>query len=287
MLAQFDHKVLESFILWLSNKLEVNQAYKNVDSQFKYVDFDDIPTGYVGFQSEFRQIVADSTITGALTGITIGGTGVVANPASGVLFDYNNGRVILSDSYGTGAVITANLPVREMNIYKSTEDEEQSIMSYDFKEKNGRQFIYSNEDDLDNKIYALPACFVTLVDSDNQEHAFGGEELTRQRIRVSILSSDDYLLDGVMSMLRDSTREIIQLVPSEDFPFKFSFTLKSYPYSYNSLIASIDPAEKQCAWIDMVKPSKITKEKITSSLADTHKIGFVEMDIVTSRFPRV
>ena len=52
MKAQFDQNLLSSFYLWLENRLlkSDTKAYlTGLDNNFRYVDFDDIPSGTVSF----------------------------------------------------------------------------------------------------------------------------------------------------------------------------------------------------------------------------------------------
>ena len=65
------------------------------------------------------------------------------------------------------------------------------------------QYFYNKDSKLDEKIYFLPACIISLVNSDNEEFAFGGEEDTKSRIRVIVLTSNEFILDGVVSRSRD------------------------------------------------------------------------------------
>ena len=53
MKAQFDQNLLSSFYLWLENRLlkSDTKAYiTELDNNFRYVDFNDIPADMVGYQ---------------------------------------------------------------------------------------------------------------------------------------------------------------------------------------------------------------------------------------------
>ena len=106
MKAQFDQNLLSSFYLWLENRLlkDDTKAYlTNLTNSFKYVDFNDIPSDMVGYQGEYRQLVAESNIDVVNSGFFVGGSFITGNPASngGVYIDYQNGRILFPSASGT------------------------------------------------------------------------------------------------------------------------------------------------------------------------------------------
>jgi hypothetical protein len=145
--------------------------------------------------------------------------------------------------------------------------------------------LYKKEKPLDETTYFLPACFVSLASSSNEEFAFGGEENTETRVRVMVLTKDSYILDSVISRLRDTAREQITHIPYEEFPYGYSYSIKNFPYKYDTLKAS--QSNPMTSHIDKVSVSKVVSESIREELNRNFSIGFIDFDLSTYRFPRL
>ena len=100
-----------------------------------------------------------------------------------------------------------------------------------------------------------------------------------------VLSFDNYTLDSVLSLFRDSVRKDMTHVPYENFPYGFSFSIKDFPYSYNELISSESNPTK--SHIESVLVSKIVSERIRESLNKNISVGYIDFELCTYRFPRL
>ena len=185
MKAQFDQTLLSSFYLWFENYLlkDKSQAYStNASNTFKYVDFADIPSSHYGYQGQYKQLVAEHNVDVPNSGFFSDGgfvTGDYDNN-NGVFTDYDNGRLIFPAYSGTGLTLTANSTVKEVNTYISYDGDLETILHSDFKEAGASYpYQYSKDSELDEQIFFLPACFISLASSDNTEFSFGGEENTK------------------------------------------------------------------------------------------------------------
>ena len=289
MKSQFDQDLLSSFYLWFENRLlgDKAEAYSvNMDNAFQYVDFPDIPSSHVGYQGKFRQLVPDHSVSQANSGFFQDGGFVTGNydENGGVYTDYNNGRLIFPVASGTSMTLTANSTVKEVNTYIANDSDLQMILQSDFKDGSS-PYQYQQTTELDEEIYFLPACFMSIASSDNEEFAFGGEENTQSRIRVMLLSFDNYILDSVLSLFRDTAREDITHIGYGDFPYGFSFSIKDFPYDYSVLIdAQSDP---RTSHIEKVTVSKVVSEELREKLNKNISISFMDFDLSTYRFPRL
>jgi hypothetical protein len=292
MKAQFDQNLLSSFYLWLENRLlkDDTKAYlTNVQNSFKYIDFNDIPQDMVGYQGEYRQLVAESNIDVSNSGFFINGNFITGNPQQngGILLDYQNGRILLPSGSGTSLQISGNFSVKEVNTYISHDNDLDFILHSDFIE-NGQDspYLYGKGNKLDEGSYFLPACFVSIASSENEEFCFGGEEDTKTRIRVMVLTKDSYIMDSVISRLRDTARERITHIPYEDFPYGYSYSIKNFPYFYSSLKIS-QGASAAISHIEKVSVSKVISEELRENLNKNFSIALVDFDLSTYRFPRL
>lgn len=292
MKAQFDQNLLSSFYLWLENRLlrDDTKAYiTGLENSFKYIDFNDVPTDMVAYQGEYRQLVAENNIDVVNSGFFVSGSFITGDPDEngGVYIDYQNGRILFPSGSGTNLNISGIFSVKEVNTYISHDNDLDFIMHSDFIEQGkDAPYLYTKDSKLDEGTYFLPACFVSIASSSNEEFAFGGEEDTKTRVRVMILTKDSYIMDGVISRLRDTAREQITHIPYEDFPYGYSYSIKNFPYSYNSLKSS-QGSNALTSFIEKVSVSKVVSESVREELNKNFSIAFVDFDLSTYRFPRL
>jgi hypothetical protein len=292
MITQFDHNILSSFYLWFENHLvgpKVKAYNSNLNNTYKYIDFHDIPSGYIGYQGQFRQLVAEHSIENPNSGIFINSNFVTGDTnLSNIYIDYENGRVILPEASGKNLTITSNSTVKEVNTYITNEDEEELILHGDFLELGqNKPYFYNKTEKLDEKTYFLPACFISLASAENKEFSFGGQEDTQTRIRVTVLTSDNYTLDAILSAFRDTVRSMVVHIPYEQFPYGAFFSTKTFPYQYINL-KNIQPNISQNkSLITNVTASKVISESVRKNLNKNFLIGFLDFDLSTYRFPRI
>ena len=180
--------------------------------------------------------------------------------------------------------LTANSTVKEVNTYIANDSDLQMILQSDFKD-GSLPYQYQQTSELDEEIYFLPACFISIASSDNDEFAFGGEENTKSRVRVMLLSFDNYILDSVLSLFRDTVREDITHISYGDFPYGFSFSIKNFPYSYDALVSA--QSTPTTSHIQNVTVSKVVSEQLREKLNKNVSISFIDFDLSTYRFPRL
>tara|TARA_R100001086_G_C11825195_1_gene255144 strand:+ start:208 stop:1092 length:885 start_codon:yes stop_codon:yes gene_type:complete len=294
MKAQFDQNILSSFYLWFENQLigSKAEAYKiDLDNAFTSGVFPDVPPSHVAFQGKFRQLVGDHGVSQPNSGFFLDGEFITGNSDinGGVFTDYDNGRLIFPQESGTpigSKDLTANSTVKEVNTYISNDTDAQTILHSDFKDSATElPYQYGKTSEYDENTYFLPACFISLASSDNTEFSFGGEEDTRSNIRVMVLSFDNYILDSILSLFRDTVREDLTHIPYEDFPYGFSFSIKNFPYNYNNLVS--DQSGPVKSFIKEVRASKVVSEQIRENLNKNISIGFLDFELCTYRFPRL
>lgn len=288
MKVGFDHELLSSFYLWCDDRLNYfAEAYQpSISHTFQYVDSIDVPSGWNAFYSPYRQFVWASDKTTVADEVTIGGT--VIKDKDGIYIDYNNGRVLVDTSdprFGssTSLNITGDFAYKTVNVYITDETEENVILNSDFIISPSDQTYMQANGGFSDKMYTLPAIFLTLSNSSNEPFAFGGMDNTVVNIRSVIVADSNYTLDGVLSIFRDSARTNFPLIDFGDFPFGEFNHIKSHPYKYQDLATLTN----QNCFIDEVVASKLTdrsRERITGS--KDYKIGFLDFKVSKPRNPR-
>lgn len=292
MKAQFDHQLLMSFYLWFEKqllKLDTKAYITNLQNTFKYIDFNDVPEDFIGYQGQFRQLVAEHDVDVPNSGFFVNGNFVTgdASQNGGIYTDYNNGRILFPSGSGSALTITANSTVKEVNTYVSNDDDLSIILHSDFiEEGQSAQYFYGKNEKLDEKTYFLPACIVTLVNSNNEEFAFGGEEDTKSRIRVILLAKNKFILEGVASKCRDMVRNNITHIPYNNQPYGESFTLKSFPYEYD-VLKETQGDNALVSHINSVSATIAVAETVRERLNKNIGIALIDFDLSTYRFPRL
>lgn len=290
MKAQFEHSLISSFYLWFEHKLISDgvQAYTTGNSNNFYpVTVNDVPNDYIAYQGEFRQLVSDNSISAPNTGYTINGGAVSANYAeSSIYTDYYNGRLIVPQASGSGLSISSTSSVREVNVYMADDGEENIIFhSQFFEQGQSDTYLYNKTGSLDEDTYILPACFISLIGGNNKPLCFGGEENTINRIQVMVLATDNYYIDGILGAFKDTTRDFFKRVDFEDFPYGSFFSIKSYPYTYTGLMAAQPILSQNHCSIQHVEASKLKGSIEVNSLDRNIKVGYLDFDLSTHRFP--
>lgn len=291
MKAQFDQNLLSSFYLWFENRLlqeDIKAYVTGLENTFQYVEYADLPSDFIGYQGQFRQLVADSSVENTNSGIYINGDFITGDSEEngGIFIDHNDGRVVLPLASGENLDITAISTVKEVNTYIANDSDLNIILQSDFIEVGQTTpYFYNQSEKLDEKAYFLPACFISLASSENEEFCFGGKEETKNRLRVMVITRDNFVIDSVVSKFRDTARETITTIPYEDFPYGFSYSAKNFPYNYENLKENSE--NQGSTHIDKVTVSKIYSERLRELMNRDLSVSLIDFDLSTYRFPRL
>ena len=282
----FDHELLSSFYLWCDDRLNFfAEAYSSIENHtFEYVDSNDVPSSYHGYYSPYRQFISASDKFTIDNHVEIAGSQV--NDKDGIYIDYNNGRVLVDTSvHGSSKTlnITGDFAYKTLNVYITDETEESVILNSDFIISPTNQTFLQTNGGFSEKIYTVPAMFITLSNSQNEPFAFGGMDNTITNIRSVVVADSNYTLDGALSIFRDSARTVFPHIKFENFPYGEFNHIKNFPYKYKDLIDNAD----NNFFISEIRSSKLTdrsRERIAGS--KDYKIGFLDFTIEKPRSPR-
>lgn len=283
MRPQFSHDVLTSFVLWLDNTLcGTGQAYQNVTGNL----YRGAQTGIPGFiySSPYRAWVYDGCVGGAVvpSGFYASGSNQFLTAASGLGIDYLNGRVI--SAIDRGPVLTGIYSRKEINVYPSTTEESNYILEQLYNGNHNLKYpltgLYGSE-------YVAPLIMVTNTRSDNQPWALGGMDNTTSVIRCFTISNNNYLQEGVNSILRDQGHSYIPLAPISAAPFTnvnmtSTGTLKTPGWSYCNDIKGVFGCANGL-YIENSYPFKLNEK---SNSNPTFQLSVIDMDVVKPRMPR-
>lgn len=280
----FDHKLLSSFYLWFDSFLmRKGEAYETFTTNF-YPYEDERIVDKAVFGSPYKQWVADKSVTGSVVIEAVSGDGTeYTRGDSGLIFDYENGRVLLESGFNTGINFSGRYSVKNFNTYISNQDEESLIIDNKYKLNSRYTRTLTNVEPYDQ---VVPAAFLSLENSDNTPFAFGGEDNTISTAKAVVFAENVYDLDGILSVFRDSNNEVFANIPFTGAPLDEYGDIKTehYPdgYDYTGLANNY---QNDIFIIREVRASKFS-DKINRMSHPNLYIGFIDFEIHKYRFPR-
>jgi len=293
MKETFLHSTIASFYLWIEHLLldKLEAYHHGVPNKFKAIkNVKNKPANYSCLQGAFRQIPAESTISGALSGFNINSEFFPIQNDSGVFFDYDNGRVFLPTSLaGPNPVVSGDFPVKEVNTYLSYDSEEELLLHGEFIDSSQTEpWLFNKTEDLEKNTFILPCCVVLFDSQQNSPFAFGGLEDTKTKVKVVVIAEDRFTVEGILSELNDSVRQGFALLSLPDFPYGNNSFLKTFPYSYKNLTAQKKSEGAACAFVEKVDVYRLRNNIANIGQASKSLVvGFADFDLSTHRFPRI
>lgn len=283
MLQQFDHALGISLYLYAQNRVQsVAQAYFSQQLTF-YPTADPRMTGYWSYSCPWKTLVYDSSVSGAaiVNAVSGGGFSAPLTRASGVHFDYFNGRVLVPAALGPNLALTGYGAVSEVNFYVPQETQEYLLTQQKFFVNPRYQGTPTSG--IAPYDMATPAVFVNTIADESEAFTFGGLDKTTTTFSLTCYCESDYQLKGLLSLFRDARYANFPLVSIAQNPLDGYNDTKggSGGYSYNAIIAQYG-SPGQLVYIEQVRTSKVSdRMKLNPGLF----CGIVDMDLVYVRQP--
>jgi hypothetical protein len=302
MKPQFHHEANTSFALWLDNYLTCGaEAFSNREGQLYYKPDDRMPqypedqNGFISYNSEYKQWVYNSDAQGAIipSGVFIdtgdGNYNFCERGQSGLSFDFENGRILLSGAYFQENFdklnIKCDFSVKDINIYLADDTEENLVIQNKYNVNSRTTPEYGKGEGLAPYQQVAPAAFISMESSYNTPYAFGGEDLTHLNYRVIFFAEDLYQLDGAISTTADSFNRGVCNLGYESYPFNEYGDLKTGHYSYSESVKNFKKPGP-IMYIEDVRASKIS-DRLTKTINPDLYLGFVDFELTQARFPRL
>lgn len=285
MIPTFSHNVNNSFFLWfdnyLANKLE---AHKTYTTKFYYYNDARLGGNKITYGSPYKQFVYDNNVAGATipSGLTVDGT-FLSTGTSGMMFDFDNGRVIFDSGVSTGLNITGTYTVKEFNTYITDKTEESLIVENKFIE-NSRFTV--TESYIPPYDAVTPAIFISTSNIENEPFALGGQDETKISMKGVIFAENLYQVDGILSACADAAERCFNLIPMTKHPLAEFRNIKTglYPTGYDYASVSSDYSADKVFIYD-VGTSKM-RDNISKEINPTLNIGFIDFELGNIRYPR-
>jgi hypothetical protein len=222
--------------------------------------------------------VFDSNVEGAQIPSGIYDSGdFITTGESGLLLDFDNGRVILDSSFGAEKnSLSASYSVKEFNFYITNQTEEQLIVESKF-DQNGR--FKQELSGIAPYKQTVPAIFVNPELIHNEAFAFGGENKTTTNIRCVVFAENTYQLDGALSVFTDSKDAVFPKLKYSDYPLTELGGITG-DFNYSSLY---EDKKHNLFHIEEVRASKLS-DRVSKNIDPSLFIGFLDFEVTNLRF---
>ena len=285
MKPQYQHDLMTSFMLFIDHHLlDKGEAYSNKTGKLYYFDDSRLPDSYTVFASPYKQWVNDSSVAGDTNPIiptTISGDST-SGRSDGFIFDFENGRIIHTGegTVNTGQAFSGTFAVKDFNVYLTEETEEDLILESNFKINSRYGESQSGIKPYDR---VVPAVFISAEEMSNQGFAFGGEDITTNQIKAVVFAENSYQLDGILSIFADTRHKSFQKIPFTGHPSTEYGDVKGGSYNFDNLSTEFSTLSPYT--IQEVTTSKFS-DKGQQALPGNVKVGFIDFDVIATRFPR-
>lgn len=274
MQTTFSTTTLLSVYQWLDNKiLQDGQAYTNTTTRLYYKPDERLGANFVTYQSPFKSFVWDSGVSGASIITSISGSfGTLSRGQSGMMVDYENGRVIMPASFGTDKIVSGSYAFKDFNVYFANQSQESIVFTnkYYLNSRFNRQ-INQTPPPYD---MVTPAIFISNTHSENQNFAFGGVYNTSSIIGLTVLAENLNQLEGVLSLMVDSKHENFPQLDKSVWPLNFYGDFKS-GYNYEGIIDQYgDPSN-----LYIISDVKATKVNDMAKINESIFVGLVDLTV--------
>lgn len=276
MKRTFIHDLVSSFTMWFEHTLlEKGDAYTNISSNFYKVK-DNSLSNYNVYSSPYKQWVYDSSITGASipSGIYVNNS-FVPRDSNGLKIDYNNGRVIFNS--GVNSAISGDFAVKNFNIYRTTKSDEELIFETKFQIN---PIFPQNLTGLSANLLVAPCIFLKMIKYDNDTFSLGGLDESVAHLRATILSDNEYNLDGVGSLFADQYQKNFMLLTKT--PLTEFGDVKNGVYNYNDYVTQEFDYSK-LVYVASADYSRLLSASISNPNPNL-QVGFLDFEL---RFARI
>jgi len=278
MNIQFEHIYLSSFLLYLDHYiLSQGNSFQNYSGQFYPINSN--IQGQTAYSCGFRQIVNDTSISGAnvMTGIYLNGNFVT--PGTSGLYSINH---YFGNIYFTGtpppanSIISAGFAIKDFNVQIVDESEYDILFNTKFQTNPLYNQVING---LDPNVLVEPAVLVRLQESEFKPFAFDRIDDNRMRLRLIVITDNEFQragIAGIIKNMRLTTFPLISQTPMDYFGNYFG----GNPYNYNTITPYAGNTYQSWVWdarvIQIPKRPFIEPTKFI-----VRKVCFVDIDLST------
>ena len=278
--AQIDHKVVISFKEFLQNKIFTKgRAFTNTTGLYYHMT-GQLDQNVTVYASPYRPLIYDASISGAtiITGVSGNGT-LINKGTSGLSFDYDQNRILFTTDPGV-AQFSGTFALADYTIKYTTKSEDDILLNTRYVPNANFNQVTTG---LDENVETYPLVYINYDPGTNEGRALGGLDSTEFSFSCYCILDNEYVLDGVLGIMRDMNQVQFGLFDTSEYPFNISGDLNNINYNYTGLMAS--KSWPNAAHVEKVTSSKLSRE-IMRQFGPNIFIGVVDVECSLSRWPR-
>ena len=269
--TQFNESAMQFVTDFLTKNCE---AYFEYSGQLFETSDARLDEDYYIYASPYQQIVYDSSISGITIPTGISSSVGNLNRASGIIFDFNNGRVLSEvELSGVEAVFTA----REINFYKTNENQEKLILESKYI-NNGDFENFNASGGATPYDYVMPCVIFSSDDFNSEPYSLGGEEQTKFLCKLLVVSDNVFEIDSIVGAAHTAKGRSFASLTREELPLNQLGDLKTGYYF-------ADWDRNKDYYISKVYVRKM-KDYATKSLPSAMYVAFIDLHIEKVHFLR-
>ena len=227
MKATFDTKASSSVFLWLDNKIcKDGEGFVNKPTPL-YKQADPSRSNFNVYASPYKQWVYDSCATSVISGVYNGNDFLTRG--SGIIFDFNNGRVLTTGNYTS---LSGTVAHKDYNVYYTSDENAKLFIEKTIDENKNLSYSPTGAQPY---VFSAPCIFVTTSTAYNEEWGLGGIDMSKRNYRLYVISNNNYNQEALNGLLVDTAHTMIPLIDDADSPLDFYGDLKTGYYNYCEL----------------------------------------------------
>lgn len=267
---QFDNKLISSFMLFLDRALLVSgRALTNYSGSLYRTT-----PGFNGlnvFTTPFRQLINDTSVTGAniMSGVWV--NGVFSVPGQNGLHSIN---ITEGQAYFTGnpTSVSGSYAVKDFSVYLTEKPEEELLFETKLYLRNKVPQVITG---LSQDTQTYPSVYIKSVTAENQPFCLGGADNNQMIVRAIVLGDSQFLTDAACSILKSLARKKFKVFDPANIPLNAYGATTGTNFNYNT----ISTASNQESLIWRVKVSKLFNAREMNKINPAVFPAFVDFEL--------
>lgn len=283
MRAGYTNQLVSSFYLWFDHwLLKTGEAFSSCTGLFYK-----IPNRFgnlYSYAAPFKPFIADTSITGALTGIYLNGN-LIGKGQSGLQeINYNQGLLYFTGLLPINTQISGSFSVKDIEVRVTSESEEKLLFETKYEKKPKTRQVLSglHEDQI-----TYPIVFLKAYGGQNEEAALGGSEWTEERIRAIVIADSEFNNLAINSLFKDRVRTLVPILTQNEMPYNNLGGTNS-GYNYETLVSGKNQANNSI-FLEKVTVSPLNYSAYSNlrELNPNIYCSLIDFDLRAFRQPRL
>lgn len=270
ILPQLDNKIMSSFLLLIDNKIQSKGgAFTNFSSQF-YPIKNSYVQGQYAYSAPFRQLVNDTSISGAtvISGVYLNGNYINIGQSGLRSINHYQGTLYFNNQLPHNTIISGNYSIKDFSIEITDQPEYKLLYESSYIPSNKYNQTLSG---LDLDVKTSPIIFLRTKNDNPEPFALGGIENKKKTIRAIVIANTEYQRMAVCCVLKDMMYSPFYI--TNDLPFDAVGNNTGINYNYNNLTRDLS----YYPWIMKTKVIDVPRAGDFKSLAKN--VSFVDFEI--------